>query len=490
MQRLFLLFVFFYLSAISAQKNGDKVVRLRVNSWKEVDSLIRFNNILNSKIINDNGQILLEGNKINDTLYIYIANQNQIDSLHCHFKTCNSSLNSYQQQRIKKGFLFNKLMPVKLYIENHRLNMVFQYENGSVQKIDSIAYNVRFPGNIENYLLQHHKGKTLNKDHINEIKQFINSQTGYRVHETRVLFKDDQNILVLNLAKSKNNRINGFAGFSFDPDTKKLIVDGELNSKLYNLTHHNETLILRWRKNSTIQNFKLSIMAPFLFSKNIFLQNNLLIERKGAEELNFYNKIATGWHYKKHALSIHYIVDNTLSQQNDKKNLFGADYRYMITQVSGLFGLNELKTSLSFGAKNERMFAGTITHQTKIFNNQYLAGLAYVHENWGMQHSNMLKDFDQNMGNTLLLSNEIQSLQHIKLAYAYKRNTSYYYLLGSYMKTKHLSNSTENYINSGIGIHFSNKNQILTFEFTKSINLSHSTDIQDFKVYIKQQIKF
>ena len=478
----------YFATPVFGQKNQYKIA---IQKDISIDSLIKYNNTIGNMLAYRNDSLILTGKKLEDTLYIYIANKKEIDTITCHYMNLNKKLNAYNMQLVNNGDLFAKLQPVKLKVIKNRLFIRYKVIASKPRRIDDINYSANdFPKNIKKYLFNRHGGRAMDKKNITAIKRIIENETDFHTGKTKILFDNNKSILFFDLQKPKTNSISGILGFSYDQADEKLQVEGEINTKLYNLMHYNESLSVRWRKKDLRQNFQLALNTPHLFAKNIFAKNTLLIERKDSTKLNLFYQLSVGAQFSKHHISLHYIIDNQIGIQPVKENLYGFAYQYQIDNKVGLFGDNSLMASMSIGAEQKSIIDVNFRYQTPVFSRFYLASEWHLFNIHGLTHSNLLKTYQNTERNSIMEQNNLQRFNTLKLSYAYKNNRTYYYIITDFTASKVLMKNEQKLANIGVGLKLYSKSQILTFEITKSLDLFQNTAYQPFTISIRQQIKF
>jgi len=447
--RFVFIYILFYLGIglTSAQTIKTISVKLDTINAKNILLLQKDKHMLGIQVLK-NEKLNILGNKISDTLYIYIHNKNNVDTLTTNFKMLEQRLKDENLKYYKNGYIFNKLIADSIAIKNKNIRIFYTLKNTNTLLIDSISFSKKMPKNMIKNINKHFLKKRINQKNITFISNYITKHTTFiATKKNRLFFKKNINILDFSIHKAQKNSIDGLVGFRYENEKKTLSLTGEVNSHLYNMFNANEEIHFRWQKNTHTQNYLINTSFPFLFGSNFGVNNNFSLQQKDSTEIAVYNQIEATWQFENHRLGMHYIIDtkdqiNTVAQ---KSNYLGFQYRYHWLPNDKLtpFGLsNQTINNISINTNADR-FSFFIYNQVnltiKTFNHQGIkvSGINY--------YTN--QNFDTNFINTknniyrdnYQIIEGIKSMQILKSAYYFVNDKQIFYSIHDFVNENMIS---------------------------------------------------
>ena len=459
------------------------------------DTLLNFllqKHLLGAHITYNGQQKLVKGNKITDTLYIYINGKPKKTSL----TKLNDRLQSLNDSLIHAGFLFNRLEPDSIRIQNKTLYVFYHYTKTEQNKIDSLVIisDKKFPENIRTKLNKSLKRKPINLKNLNNIEHFINEKTGFKITTQPVInFYHGKKMVVLKVKKEASNLLDGMLGFNYDSEKEKLQLEGRIKSSFYNLFNSGEQLTFIWQRKNKYQQIQFNVKFPYIKSSNFGLDNYFSSIRNDTISFEILNQ--TGLNYqvnKQHTFGINYIYNfKSLNNVATSNRLAGILYQIKfknkettwVTELQAQFNINisDIDSNLFYlqlKSKEKIWHNVSLSHNLQNFNtNQDKLSVPGYMQNGIFRR---IVNLESNYNRIFSLKNEI----------IYRVNQIKFYLIGDYIQTNSFYKQYISYANTGIGMHFVNKNQILTFEIIKPIKISYLTDFQGIYINIKQTVKF
>ena len=172
-----------------------------------------------------------------------------------------------------KGFPFARIS-IKEQSEE-KSKMTLHIDSGAYFHIDKI--HIKSTDNIHERTfltaINSKEGDAYNEGRIRAIEEILQNSPYYELKRpAEVLFRKGKAELFLYVAKKKSSSADGFIGFNQDPDTKKVVFNGNINLSLKNALNRAEVIDLAWKSNpDKTQNLHTMIKYPFLFGSPIGL---------------------------------------------------------------------------------------------------------------------------------------------------------------------------------------------------------------------------
>jgi len=494
-QKKIFLLLFFNIFALSAQINNENAVKKDTFVFDSIIHIQKIKHLLGVKYTK-NRSLNIAGKKIHDTLYIYIQNKKNKDTIVSTFGQIENDLNQINRQYYSKGYIFNKLVPDRISIENNRLKIYYNLINLSALKIDSITYTSKIPDNIVKHINKNFLRKVFSAQNTNTLNKFISNNTGFTVINNNILFKGNKNVLSVDVKKQNLNTIDGLLSFGYDTQKKELLVNGQLNSILYNVLNANERIQLRWQKIDDLQNYLIKTDFPYIFGSNLSFNNTFRLQRKDTSELSLFNKIDLGWKYKSHTFSVHYSLEQIKRIENSlNQNYIGIQHQLKLNTNTELikFGYeNRLLNSFSidvFNNHNYYMYNELIYNFSIIKKQGVFIGFHNYISNSDRSNQllNTINDIDRN--NTIDF-NKVKSMQLIKSSYYFANKNQIFYTIHDFVNENTTTKQHKAYINIGVGGQLLRKNQNLTLNLYIPIFLTKVSDYQKVYISIRQLFRF
>ena len=458
------------------------------------DTLLNFllqKHLLGAHVTYNGQQKLVKGVKINDTLYMYINGKPKKTSL----TKLNDRLQSLNDSLIHAGYLFNRLELDSIRIQNKTLYVFYHYKKTVQAKIDSlviISYK-KFPNNIRKRLNKILKAKTIDIKNLNNIERSINDNTGYKIFERPLInFYHGKKMVVLKVKKEATNLLDGLLGFNYDSEKEKVRIEGRIKSSFYNLFNTGEQLTFIWQRKNKYQQIQFNVKFPYIKSSNFGLSNYISSIRNDTISFEILNQTGLNYQVNKHTFGINYIYNfKSLNNVATSNRLAGILYHINIknkkttwvTELQAQFNINisDLDSNLFYlqlKSKEKIWHNVSLSHNLQSFNaNQDKLSVPGYMQNGIFRR---IVNLESNYNRILSIKNDI----------IYRVNQIKFYLIGDYIQTNSFKKQHISYANTGIGLHFTNKTQILTFEIIKPIKVIYLSGFQDVYINIKQSVKF
>lgn len=239
----------------------------------------------------------------------------------------------------------------------------------------------KFPQGIQRNILKQYKGKTFNRDNLEQIyKDFNNLRFISQTRYPEILFKKDTTTLYVYVEKAKANAFDGFIGFTND-DTGGITFTGYLDLSLNNVVNTGERVNLYWKSDGKEQTtFNASAELPYIFKSPVGVKALLRIFKQDSTFQNTVTDINVGYYssynsrvfvgrQQTQSVDIQNLNSSTLSDFNN--SFWTASYEYTNYSADN-FLFPERTTFFLRGGTGER--------QTKLSEaKQYFAQLNLSH---------------------------------------------------------------------------------------------------------------
>ena len=351
----------------------------------------------------------------------------------------------------------------------------------------------KFPNNIRKRLNKILKTKTIDIKNLNNIERFINDNTGYKIFERPLInFYHGKKMVVLKVKKEASNLLDGMLGFNYDSEKEKLQLEGRIKSSFYNLFNNGELLTFIWQRKDKYQQIQFNTRFPYIKSSNFGLSNYFSSIRNDTISFEILNQTGLNYQVKNQTFGMNYIynfksINNTLTSNR----LAGISYHIKIKNKKATW-MAEFQAQYNINLSNidQHLFYLQFKSNENIWHNvSHSLNLQSYRTN---QDKLSVPTYIQNgiFRKTVNLESNYNRIFSLKNDIIYRVNQIKFYLIGDYIQTNSFNKQNISYANTGLGLHFINKNQILTFEIIKPIKVAYLPDFQGIYINIKQSVKF
>ncbi len=462
-----------------------------INKNDTLLNLLLQKHLLGAHITFKGQQKHIKGVKIDDTLYIYINNSPRKVSI----RNINIKLQKINDSLIHAGYLFNHLEPDSIRMQNKTL-LVFYHYNKTVQaKIDSLVVisDKKFPNNIKKRLNKILKAKTIDIKNLNNIERFINDNTGYKIFERPLInFYHGKKMVVLKVKKENGNLLDGMLGFNYDSEKEKLQLEGHIRSSFYNLFNVGDQLSFIWQKKSKYQQIQFNTKIPYIKGSNFTFNNYFSTIRNDTISLEVQNQTNLNYQIHNQTFGINYIysfksINNAPLSNRLTGILYHIKKRNQKTTWKAEF---QVQFNINISNVNHHLFYSQLKSKEKVSHNISLSHnlQSYIHN----QNKLRIPIYVLNriFRRIINFGNDFSQIYSIKNNIIYHKNRINFYVIADYIQKRIFEKPSISYANTGIGLHFINKNQILTFEIVKPIQIGYSADYQDVYLNFTQTFRF
>lgn len=151
-----------------------------------------------------------------------------------------------------------------------------------------IKGNAGVPAELLEVWLKTEKGKPFSAKSFNNLEKNLKNNKLFKSTSPPVLrFLDSTACLTLFLKQSKNDLFSGVAGFSSDPVSGKLRLNGEIALVLNNSFRHADLMDFRWRSLKGGQSmFDLKVSVPFVFRQPFAINGSIKMLKYDTNYIN------------------------------------------------------------------------------------------------------------------------------------------------------------------------------------------------------------
>ena len=344
-------------------KEKDTLINCSFTLNKRIDTIrVYYDNKLDEKILNN-----LTNIKITNKYFEVSTNQIEttLNSIISFFEINGFSFTSIYLDSIKEK---DDLLIANLIIEpsekRHITNVVIKgYPN--------------FPRKFLKHFVGIKKNNLFNLKTLGLINDRLNQLSfTTQIKKPAVLFNKDSTSIFLYLKKKSNNTFDGIVGFSNQPSSNKIQLNGYLDLNLNNIFNNGESLKLNWKSfQKSSKSLNIQFKSPYIFNTaitpdfqfSIYKQDSTYLNSKTAiqlfYEINRNNSFTLIYSGEKSNLIQSLTTNNNITNFNN--NFYGVSYAYFKRIASNNFIPFKFLMETQFLIGNRKILA-TKEQQTKL----------------------------------------------------------------------------------------------------------------------------
>ncbi len=429
--------------------------------------------------------------KTNDPLILYLKNLSHTSIQKMPAQQLAASLKKINQIYIDSGYIFNRIIPDSIIYQNRKYAAFFHMERNKKAKIDSIIFIKKklIPANFRLYLRKKYRQKTLNHFNLLTLRNDINTSFFCRLKENPFIsFEKGKNYVVAKLSRLTTNQISGNLGFIYQ---SKLKILGSMTLKIHNTFNLGESMTLRWHKDENNQNLFLKTGIAYIAGQDLTGENTLFIEKLDSTKFSLTNEAQFKYNFKQNSLGVSFLWQNYKSNQiKTEKNYMGIYYAYTYTTDP------KFRSKIALKIDGNPSNLKEYTTLLKIFNKLiikpafWLKNRLYWHQNNSNLPTNLISKNPEILRKNSQKNVNYKTLFSLQNDLIFIRKKTNIYLITDYIIKNYKRNVEISYVNTGIGMQFRNKKQILTLELIQPINIDYIAVYQGFYLNIKETILF
>ncbi len=437
-----------------------------------------------------------------DSLLILMQSENKTDSIFASYKNIEQKLDRCQKKLIEKGYIFNRLYPVKINETEKLVKIYYQAKLNKLKTIDTLIYiSNKFPANLKKHIWRKFQNRIVNNKNIQALENFIQWQYPSSENQIFPAVYNRETALIIKTQSVKKNAFDAFLGLN-NTDGKTSI-EGKLALKLSNIFNQNESIKFDWQNNSGNSSMRAFAKFPYLAGTHIYLltDNTIINENNKNLKVNLENSIGYMTNRQSVGLKLNYI-HKIYNESKTSIIYYGLSHRFLFKKqyiILRPFDIqNIVKTEMDIIPDKNKNYAfyNEIRYTQKLYTKNFVNFTNFFQS--GNQEILQIKNsYNDLIFKTLVIDNNAYRqilLSQLKYMYVLSNYIFYGVARLDYKNTIRIQSDSEISPNksfeSGIGVNFRNKNQILTFEVIYFQNLGVCTDNQYFRINILNKIRF
>lgn len=287
-----------------------------------------------------------------------------------------------------RGFPFASVKIAQQEEKDETLTLSYVIDSGMYFFIDKI--HIKSEDKIHDKtlltLVNIKEGDHYNERRIRNVREILDESPYYKLkRDPEVLFKKGKAELFLYVEKKKSSNADGFIGFNQDPDTRKLVFNGNINLSLRNAFNRAEMLDLAWKSSpDKTQNLNGLFRLPYLFGSPIGVGAKMNLQKQDTSFIKSDIWFEVAYSHPRFTFTVFDQLEgsNTLSgslpngYRDYKKNTIGLQFDFRPKLPERLHFYHPV-FSASGGVFNYR--SDTIDdNKQKIANNKYSLGFGHT----------------------------------------------------------------------------------------------------------------
>jgi outer membrane protein assembly factor BamA len=326
---------------------------------------------------------------------IDITKENLINSLEPNTEITNTTfisttdkleqnLNNIIKHLSDQGHIFSYCNLTNVRIKNNKvfanLNLTTSKKN-YISAIKIKGYE-KFPKKFIKHYLRLKKGQKLNLTDIEEKSNNLNFlRFSSEVKKPEILFTKDSSVTYLYINKRKANAFEGFIGFSSNPETNKLNINGNIDLKLINNLNSGEELYIKYQSTENDQKkIHLRTVIPYIFNTPFSIEGQFDIFKKDSSFTNNTQalqlkysiskniNIGTGMRFN----TSNSLTDNSTSAFDYKKTSYLLNFTHQTPNKTTSIFSTKTKTLLELSLTKRKTTENSTNQQNVFLSSEYI----------------------------------------------------------------------------------------------------------------------
>ncbi len=195
------------------------------------------------------------------------------------------------------GYPFASVKLNDINIADNKISGRLEINKGKLITIDTVILS-EYKDISLGYLQQNigvFIGEEYNESNIRNIdKQLDKLNFARKSKSTEIEFLDNKAIIKIHLQRQSSNQFDGIVGFQpATNSTEKMMITGQLNLKLNNLTKHGESIYINWESPGNLsQNLDVKLNYPYLMGSPFGVALDFELNKRDTSFLNIETKPA------------------------------------------------------------------------------------------------------------------------------------------------------------------------------------------------------
>lgn len=426
------------------------------------------------------------------------------------------NINNIIKHLADKGQVFSNCQLTNIEIKDNevfaKLNLITTKTN-LISGIRIKNYE-KFPKKFIKHFLRLKSNQPLNITDIEEKSTRLNYlRFASEAKKPELLFTKDSTITYLYINKKKANSFEGFLGFSSNPDTEKLDINGNINLQLINNLNSGEEVYLKYQSTENEQK-KINIKAviPYNFNSPFSLEGEFDIFKKDSSFTNNTQSIQTKYDLNKNikiGTGLRFNSSNSLTEDNTnnldlKKTSYLFNFTHQTPNKTSDFFRTKTKTLLELSLTKRKTPEQTDSQQNVFLTSEYTFQINRTNSFFIKTEGNYL--ISNNIFNNEHLyigginsirgyqENSIPSTQYNTLNTEYRielNQTLYTHTVIDYTITKNITtNNFDNLFGFGLGFGLKTNNSLLRFIIANKKSKDETIKFSESKIHLSLSTLF
>ncbi|MGB0974292.1 MAG: POTRA domain-containing protein [Flavobacteriaceae bacterium] len=475
--------------------NTSYTTKVNINKHYENISISYTNTPLNKTSLLD---ILTPNTEITNTNFI------------CKTSNLETNLNNIITHLTETGQLFSSCQLTNIDLKNStvfaKLNLTTTTPT-YISKIKLKGYE-KFPKKFIKHYLKLKPGQILNLNNTEQKSNHLNHlKFASEIKKPEILFTKDSATVYLYPNKTKANHFEGFIGFSTNPDTEKLDINGNIDLKLINNLNSGEEIYFKYQSTENLQKrifFKAAI--PYIFNTPFSIEGDFEIFKKDSSFTNNTQSIQLKYNLNKNisiGAGVRFNTSNSLTENNTtnidfKKTSQLLSFNHRAPNTQSNFFTTKTKTLLEFTLTKRKTALENNNQQNIFLTSEYIFQINRKNSFFIKNQSNYLISNTTFSNEQLYIGginsirgyqeNSIPSTQYSILNTEYRitlNNNLYTHTVIDYAITKaYNENSTNNLFGFGLGFGLRTNNSLLRFIIANKKNKEEDVKFSESKIHL------
>lgn len=435
----------------------------------------------------------------------------------CKTKNLESNLNKIINHFSNKGQVFSNFRLTNIRTNKNTVHADLDLTTSKTNYISEIKIKgyERFPKKFIKHYLQLKKNQQLNLEDIEKKSNNLNYlKFASEKKKPEILFTKDSSVAYIYIGKKKTNSFEGFLGFSSNPETNKLDINGNIDLKLINNLNSGEELYIKYKSTENEQrHIHFKTIIPYIFNTPFTIEGQFDIFKKDSSFTNNTQALLLKYNLNKNistGLGIRLNNSNNLEENNTENNSDFKKRSYLINfshhspnKKNSIFK-TKTQTELEVSLSNRESKNTTINQQNISLTSEYLFQINKTNTFFTKSKSNYLISDNVYDNEQLYIGginsirgyqeNSIPSTQYSVLNTEYRIELSknlYTHTVFDYGITKNnTSKDNINLIGFGLGFGLKSNNSLLRFIIANRKNRNENITFSESKIHLSLSTLF
>mgnify|MGYP000471331273 CR=1 FL=1 len=426
------------------------------------------------------------------------------------------NLNNIIKHLSNKGQVFSNCRLTSIRIKNNELSANLKLITSKTNYISDIKIKgyEKFPQKFIKHYLRLKKGQELNLKEIEDKSTNINHlRFSNEIKKPEILFTKDSSVTFIYINKRKANSFEGFLGFSSDPETNKLNINGNIDLKLINNLNSGEELYIKYQSTENEQKkIHLKTVIPYVFNSPFSIEGQFDIFKKDSSFTNNTQALQLKYNINRNisiGSGIRFNTSNTLTENTSsnldyKKTSYILNFNHQSLNTNTSLFSTKTKTQLELALTNRKTITNNTQQQNIFLSSEYIFQINRKNSFYIKNESNYLISNNTLDNEQIYIGginsirgyqeNSIPSTKYSVLNTEYRielNNTLYTHSVIDYALTQ--NNSTkkaDNLFGFGLGFGLKTNNSIFRFIIANRKNKNETIKFSESKIHLSLSTLF